>query len=182
MQGGDAVPTNEPPDVAIITLPPDRWREYRDLRLAALRTDPIAFGETLDRAQAHPDTVWRDRLAETDRLLRFAERDGLLVVLAAAIPADDEPGVALIVSVFVEPSARGRGVARKLVGTLLKELGGRGDVSIARLFVNDTNTAAIAVYASLGFVAVGVACDCIRPEGRSYDELIMERPLRPDLA
>ncbi len=168
-----------PTDIAIVTLPPDRWDAYRDLRLAALRTDPIAFGETLDRALAHPDALWRDRLADGDRLLRFAERDGRLVGLAGAIPDDDRPGVALIVSVFVEPSARGRGVARRLVSTLLEELADRDDVLTARLFVNDTNAAAITVYASLGFAVVGVEPDGIQHAGRSYDELIMERPVLP---
>lgn len=168
----------EQTDIAVVPLPPERWEEYRALRLAALRTDPIAFGETLERALAHPDTLWRDRLTDTERLLRFAERGGRLVGLAGAIPDDDQAGVGLIVSVFVEPSARGQGIARRLVGTLLKELAGRGDVSTARLYVNDTNAAAIAVYAWLGFAVVGIERNGIQHEGRSYDELIMERSVR----
>jgi len=138
-------PDQTPDDIAIVTLPPDRWAEYRDLRLTALRTDPIAFGETLERALAHPDSLWSDRLGDGERLLRFAERDGRLVGLAGAIPDDDRPGVALIVSVFVEPSARGRGVARRLVSALLDEIAGWDHVTVARLFVNDTNAVAIAV-------------------------------------
>jgi hypothetical protein len=46
-----------PNEVRVIELPPDRWREYRALRLAALRSDPIAFGSTYEESIAYPDEL-----------------------------------------------------------------------------------------------------------------------------
>lgn len=165
--------------IAIVTLPPERWEEYRDLRLEALLTAPSAFGETYDRAVQRTPEEWRARLVDPTVLLRFAEADGRLVGLAGAIQVDGEPGVALVISVDVTASARGRGVARRLVGRLIDGVAERWEAVVVRLFVNDTNAPAITVYRSLGFAEVGVERDAIHHNGRSYDELIMERPVGP---
>ncbi|MGP8071953.1 MAG: GNAT family N-acetyltransferase [Thermoplasmata archaeon] len=57
----------------------------------------------------------------------------------------------LLVSVFVDPSAHGRGIGRALVVSSLRVLGERGE-SVIALNVTEGNRRAIALYARLGFV------------------------------
>lgn len=173
-------PTSDrtPDDIAIVTLSPDRWEEYRDLRLAALRAEPTAFGEPYDRAALHTPELWRSRLSGEDNWLVFAEQAGRLVGLAGAFLPPDAPGVALVVSVYVDASVRGRGVGRRMLSSLIERVAAFSEAVTLRLWVNDTNAPAIALYASLGFTVVGVERDGIQHEGRSYDELIRARPLR----
>lgn len=164
-------------EIAIVTLPPERWQEYRDLRLTALRTDPIAFGETLERADAYPDSTWRERLEGTSNWLVFAGRDGRLIGLAGAFLPPEQPGIAHIVSVYVDAAFRGQGIGRRMLTALVEDISASGDASVIRLHVNDTNAPAIALYASLGFAVVGTERDALQHDGVSYDELIMERRL-----
>ena len=172
------MPPPSPEDVAIITLPLDRWQEYRDLRLAALAAEPTAFSEPYDRAAQRSPTEWQERLASTSSWLVFAERAGRLVALAGAFPSPGEPGVVTIVSVYVDASFRGLGIGRKLLSSLIERITAGGDASLLRLHVNDTNASAIALYESLGFAMVGIERDVLQHDGVSYDELVMERTIR----
>ena len=167
---------SETPEIAIITLPVDRWEECRDLRLAALKAEPTAFGEPYARAALRTPDEWRERLASASSWLVFAEQGARLVGLAGAFVDAGEPGAVNIVSVYVDPSVRGRGVGRALLTALIDRVAEASHPARFRLRVNDTNAPAIALYRSLGFMAVGIERDALQHDGVSYDELIMERP------
>jgi ribosomal protein S18 acetylase RimI-like enzyme len=165
-----------PNEVRVIELPPDRWCEYRALRLAALRSDPIAFGSTYEESIAYPDELWQRRLTNTAGIMLFAERAGLLIGTAAALlGVDGEPEVAQIVGVFVEQVCRRHGAGRLLLDELLVRLAARPEIARVRLDVTETQAPAIALYRSLGFEVVGRRAGKIRRGERSYDELAMER-------
>jgi hypothetical protein len=42
-------------NIEIITLKPEEWKQYRDLRLRALKEEPQAFGSTYEDISKHPD-------------------------------------------------------------------------------------------------------------------------------
>lgn len=44
-------------DIQIIKLPPERWNEYKTLRLRALQDDPQAFGSSYAKEVAYPDDI-----------------------------------------------------------------------------------------------------------------------------
>lgn len=176
-QEGDRLSPIEPSDIAIVTLPPERWEEYRDLRLAALRAEPIAFSEPYERAAGRTPEEWRRRLADPANWVVFAERGDTLVGLAAAYVIPDEPAAVHVVSVYVDASVRQRGVGRLILSALIERIATSSDAVTLRLGVLDTNAAAIALYASLGFAVVGEQRDIVHHTGRAYDELIMERPV-----
>jgi ribosomal protein S18 acetylase RimI-like enzyme len=163
-------------NVEIVELPVDRWREYRELRLAALRSDPIAFGSTYAQSVEYPEEFWRSRLDNPPNFILFAERDGRLVGTAAAIVGGEgDAAGAQIVGVFVLRGYRGQGIARRLMDWLLARLAERSEIERIRLDVTETQAPAIALYQSLGFVVVGRLQGEIRRGDRSYDELVMER-------
>jgi ribosomal protein S18 acetylase RimI-like enzyme len=86
-----------------------------------------------------------------------------------------EPATALFVGVFVAPEHRRRGIGRRLLASLLGRLAERGGIETIRLNVTETQAAAIVLYRSLGFQAVGRLEGEIRRGDVVYDELVMER-------
>ncbi len=161
----------------IVRLPPDRWRDYKRLRLEALQQVPQAFESTYAEYRTRPDAYWQERLRRVaegrDNWLLFAREGSQLVSMAGAYL---HGGAAEVISVYVSPAARRRGVARALLTALLGELGEDKTIQRARLTVSGTQTTALALYRSLGFRAVGRQ-HLRLGDGREHDELVMEKAL-----
>lgn len=135
----------------------DDHAALRALRLRALAGEPSAFGSTLDREEAFPEEIWKDRL-RPDAHPSFGGFDeaGALVGLAVGIPDAADASVAHLVGMWVDPMARGGGLAAELVGLVIDWAAGRS-CRVVRLHVTDGNTRAEALYARLGFVRAGHA-------------------------
>ncbi len=130
---------------------------YRDVRLRALRDDPSAFGSTYAVEAPLTDSDWRVRAAgwDGDRSVCYLALDGTLACGLAGGHLDAErPGVAHLVSVWVDPAHRGRGVAQRLVGAVVAWARGQG-VRRLYLLVTTGNEAATGLYRRLGFVPTG---------------------------
>ncbi|MER7412346.1 GNAT family N-acetyltransferase [Streptomyces cacaoi] len=142
---------------------------YRELRLNALADAPRAFGSTYAREAAFTAEQWRERLAARSTLL--AEADGKPCGLAAVIP--EGPGRSELVSMWVAPDARGRGIGGHLVRAALELADARG-VPEVRLWVVECNPAAERLYTRHGFAFTGE----VQPvrEGEPTREYAMLRP------
>ncbi|HEU5430509.1 MAG TPA: GNAT family N-acetyltransferase [Thermomicrobiales bacterium] len=156
-------------------MAPKRWREYRRLRLEALRSDPDAFSSTYVETERFPDDFWRRRLADPDVIFRFAERAGRLVGMAGAL-CDQNP--VTIVSVYVAPAERGTGLGKRLLTAVLGAIAARPGLDAVRLWVSETQPAAIALYGALGFLPVDREIAAVVTVNGVYDELIMAKRLR----
>jgi ribosomal protein S18 acetylase RimI-like enzyme len=132
----------------------DDWQLWRRLRLAALAEAPRAFGSRLADWQGENDREerWRARLdiAESHNLV--AVLDGEPVGMASGLPGSD--GTVELISMWVAPSARGRGVADALVREVERWARASG-ARVLRLDVAEDNAAAQAVYARHGFALTG---------------------------
>ncbi len=129
----------------------DDWREWRDLRFAALKDAPEAFATTLAESQARGDEYWKRSVGPRSGSL-IAERDGRAVGMAKLLFAD---GRAEIAGMWVEPGARGGGVGRALVEEALARARRRG-VLDCWLHVVESNAAAAALYRRCGFARDGL--------------------------
>jgi ribosomal protein S18 acetylase RimI-like enzyme len=127
------------------------WATFRDVRLAALRDAPEAFGSTAADAEKLEKAEWRRRLEQ--RAVFVAEIAGQPVGLAAGIGAD-QPGEAELISMWVAPAWRGHGIAQRLVDAVLAWAVGNGFRSV-RLSVAMGNAAAERLYGRRGFVPTG---------------------------
>jgi GNAT superfamily N-acetyltransferase len=111
--------------IKIVTLKPEEWQEYRDLRLRALKEDPQAYGSTYEENAKHPDEYWRKRLEDTlntnTQWLVFAKLDDVLVGMVGAF-AEKEPDNAHVIAVYVTPEARGKGISKLLMQELLAKI------------------------------------------------------------
>ncbi|CAB4929470.1 unannotated protein [freshwater metagenome] len=148
------------PDLALVRLTADDWREFRDVRLASLADAPGAFGSR------HADWVdateerWRARLTDVP-LTVVARESGCPVGVVSGVPADDHVD---LISMWVAPDHRGTGLAGRLVGEVVawaaaQELD-------TELMVREDNAPAIAAYERAGFADLGVPDDWPADEPR----------------
>jgi GNAT superfamily N-acetyltransferase len=133
----------------------------RILRLHALAAAPMAFGSTLAREEAFTDEVWRERARHgatgADRVTYVAEDGNRWIGLVTGIKeTSDDPCQArfVLVSMFVEPGARRRGVGTGLVEAVT---GWAREQGAARMYlgVTLTNWPAIQLYRRCGFRPTG---------------------------
>jgi GNAT superfamily N-acetyltransferase len=139
--------------VAVRAPRPDEWELWKELRLRALRDTPLAFLETIERAEAHPDAVWISRVAPSevrDAVVAVAD-DGTWVGQMVLLR---DPPPPTLVGVFVDPRHRGDGTARLLLEALVGRARATG-ASAMRLQVGETNDRARRFYERMGFVATG---------------------------
>lgn len=130
----------------------DEWRRWRALRLAALAEAPEAFDSTYDDWARAEEARWHARLAGA-RWNLVAELDGDAAGMASVVAAD-EPDVFELVSMWVAPFARGRGVGDALVRAACERSRGGGARAL-ELDVGIANARAAALYARGGFALVG---------------------------
>src|SRR5215468_326858 len=95
----------------------DESGPLRALRLHALADAPMAFGSTLAREEAFTDEIWRERARHSavgeDRVTYVAEDADQWIGLVTGMKETSEDARQVrfeLHSMFVAPSARGRGV------------------------------------------------------------------------
>ena len=146
--------------VVVRRVRPDEVAEFKAIRLRALADSPNAFATTLAEAEAMPESNW------VHRVTRGAAGEESLVLVAVdriteewlgmtgSYFEDGEPEIANVVSVWVAPEARRRGVGRRLQAAAQAWAVFRG-AREQRLWVTDTNEAARALYLAEGFTLTG---------------------------
>lgn len=98
----------------ITRLPQERWREYRELRLAALKTDPEAFSSSYEEEAKFSVGKWKERMKGV--VFALAEGEPIGMVGYAFKDKAKTSHIAHVYSVYVAPEHRGKGVG----GALLK--------------------------------------------------------------
>ncbi|MDQ2665915.1 MAG: GNAT family N-acetyltransferase [Gemmatimonadota bacterium] len=135
------------------------WEMYRQLRLAALREAPDAFGSTLAREQAFTEEEWITRLAEAsvselDQPL-VAEDDGRAVGLCWVRIDPNDSSTAALYQVWVHPDARRRGVGEGLLQAAMRWAHAAGARTMM-LTVSLGRNSAVQLYKRAGFIDVGM--------------------------
>ena len=128
-------------------------QRLRAIRLRALADAPEAFASTLADGEARDPAAWD---AQIEVLPTFVWREGdadLGMVRGAPHDGDSEAGY--LISMWLAPEARGRGVGAELVREVIAWARGRGLRRLV-LDVGVHNAAARRLYELMGFVATGV--------------------------
>jgi GNAT superfamily N-acetyltransferase len=150
-------------------LTPAAWRDYRAIRLAALAEAPYAFGSTLAEERRLREPDWRARL--TDRAQFVVRHRGEAVGTIGGVVEDG----AELVSLWVHPAWRGRGVGDLLVQAVLDWAREQGHPEV-RLWVSADNAPAERLYARHGFVRTGES-QPVTPGDPTRREFAMARAL-----
>jgi GNAT superfamily N-acetyltransferase len=130
------------------------WRALRDIRLEALREAPDAFGSTFAREAAFGEADWQRRISSGGNFL------GYLPEASASEPAGliggyhEDPDAVELVSMYVRPLARGRGMGEALIATVIDWATARNAASV-HLWVTETNKPARLLYERCGFSLTG---------------------------
>ena len=152
----------------------DDWQALRDIRLAALRDAPYAFGSTYEREAAFAEADWLRRIASGGTFLAY------LPEVSASDPAGlaggypESPDTVELVSMYVPPRARGRGVGEALVAAVIDWARARNVTSVD-LWVTETNKRARLLYERLGFTLTGDRQPL--PSNPALSEIAMTYPL-----
>ena len=145
----------------------------RRVRLAALADAPSAFGSTYAAEADRPDAEWAQRAsagsAGSERATFFAYLDDGVVGLVGGYRVEPSSATVELVSMWVAPHARRRGVGAALVDAVIRWATETQATSIA-LWVTCGNAAAEALYGSKSFVGTGA----VLPSDASRDEARME--------
>jgi GNAT superfamily N-acetyltransferase len=150
------------------------WQGLRDIRLEALRDAPAAFGSTYEREILRPEAHWRDRIARGGTFLAFVREVSAAEPAGLAGGYQEDPVTVELVSMYVRPRARGRGVGEALVATVIDWAGARNAASV-HLWVTETNVHARALYERCGFALTGERQSL--PSDPSIGEVAMSRAL-----
>ena len=155
---------------------PDERETLQQIRLAALKDSPDAYGRTFEEESAYPDAMWDERTtsgaSSEERATFFAEIDGEPVGMAGY--GRDEDGTYALYAMWVRPDVRRSGAARALVQAVLDRAGRDGARTI-KLSVTEGNDAAFRLYESCGFTDTGIR-ESLR-DGSPLSVIVMERAL-----
>ena len=153
----------------------DDWQAMREIRLLALRDAPDAFGSSYARDAAFEPAEWQRRATRDGSFFAFLPDVGHVAPAGLAGGYEEEPGVVELISMFVRPQARGRGVGEALVHAVAAWARKRNAISV-HLWVTETNKPALRLYERCGFTVTPEHQSL--PSNPALGEVGMTRPLR----
>lgn len=145
--------------IGVRELESDDWRLWRCLRQLALAEAPAAFGSALADWTGAGDIEerWRARLEDVPVNLVITFDGAPAGMVSVAAP--DTDGMVELISMWVAPEARGRGVGDEAVRQAIVWATRRFPNCGMRLSVKAGNRHAVGLYQRHGFVDVGPSPD-----------------------
>lgn len=146
-------------EVTVRVLAEDDWETYRQMRLGALKDSPQAFVSTHEEELAYDEDFWRLRMRRSTRLLAVLDDQPLGILSlgdALPLPSEDDNEIPVdqrvgeLFGMWVDPQARGTGVAWRLVDAAAVEARSQRRTHLM-LWVSVDNGRAVAFYSSYGF-------------------------------
>ncbi len=159
--------------IEIKKLPPERWQEYRKLRLEALQADPIAFGSSYEEEVSRPEEFWRNRIGS---MLFAVENDKPVGMVRYAFETRAKnKHIAGIYALYVNQEFRNRGIGKRLMDGVISLITENKDIRKIRLAVTPDQIYAVKLYEACGFKRAGIFKDELCIDGRYYDEVPIEK-------
>ena len=155
---------------------------FRALRLEALRTDPDSFMMTVEEERAIPKLMVEQLLDHpgTANFFLGAAEDGALVGMVGILTASQRKRrhVSEVLSLYVRPAYRAKGIGRQLMQTAIRRVFSSPDIQRIKLQVVAGNRHALMLYQNLGFVQTGVEPNAYNDGARGYDliDMNLNRP------
>lgn len=128
----------------------DDWQRLRDIRLTALRDAPDAFASTYAEQVGFGEAHWRDWIARGGAFLAYVPEVNASEPAGLIGGYPEGPDTVELISMFVRPQARGRGVGEALVAAVIDWARARNATSV-HLWVTETNKHARILYERCGF-------------------------------
>lgn len=168
--------------INIQRIPPSQWKEYKKLRLQALKNNPQAFSSPYNKEKTYSDKEWQQKLKDvgngTDWILFAKNSNDKLIGMIGGYR--DNNGMknhsAEIWGVYVDPKMRGKGVAKLLIAGILNEFKNDQDINSVVLGVNADQISAKKLYESFGFITKRIKVH-LMGDGKEHTLLNMQKSL-----
>lgn len=131
----------------------DDWSTVRRIRLAALVESPDWFWDTYDEEVDKPESWWRQFIEAGSWFIAY-ERDRPVGMAAAIRDPDLEESDRQLISMWVTPETRNRGIGAGLVDAV-KTWARASGVTELQLEVTENNQSAWRLYERCGFERTG---------------------------
>ncbi len=125
----------------------------KQIRLRSLLDAPDAFGSTHEEVAARPPESWTQQIDDLTTFLAVIAGNDVGIVRGCR--DDDNPKRMWLISMWVDPAARGNGVGDALVKTLI-DWAKTSDATEMVLEVGGHNAPARGLYLRMGFEETGV--------------------------
>lgn len=155
-------------------MPETEWKACRDLRLEALKEEPLAFGSSFEEEILFTQVEWQSRIHNAFFAFGTERLAGMIVYVCQSNMKAQH--IANIYGLYVKKSFRGQGISSQLLEHTLAVLKSTF-IKKVRLTVNPVQSAAHRLYNKYNFKEVGVLKNELFFEGKYYDEVIMELQL-----
>ena len=159
--------------VEIKKLSADRWKDYRSLRLEALKNDPTAFGSSYGEEMKLSEKEWKRRMKNT--LFALSDNKPIGMIVYVFQKKAKIKHIANIFGVYVKREFRNRGIGKNLIESALLLIKENRNIIKINLNVNPRQKSALKLYKKYGFKTIGTLKKDLYINGRFYDELIMEK-------
>lgn len=162
----------------VVQITPERWIEYKELRLKALKDNPLAFDSSPEDEEQLSEEEWKEKLAEENDFKVFIE-DNRRLIAKMEVEWDKRAKVrhiAEVYGVYIDPQYRGKGLGKMLMDAVEK-LAPQHDIKKLWLDVVVTQAPAMGLYRKLGFREIGRTEMSIQVDGAYHDKLLMEKIL-----
>jgi ribosomal protein S18 acetylase RimI-like enzyme len=128
-------------------------RKLKKLRIDALKSDPIAFGEKYEVAANRSSDKWDSWFSERTKgksRIFIVESKGRYIGMCGLIIENDQNPEAYLWGVYIKPNERNKGLGRNLMLAVLEhtEL---MKIPVLAIRVEKDNQKALSFYKSLGF-------------------------------
>ncbi len=159
---------------SVVELTPDKWEEYKTLRLRSRETNPEAWRSSIHTEPEMDESYWREYLEDQNTKMFAVEVAGTAVAMAGLQKQAD--GSFRLKRVYTAPEMRGKGFGKMLLEKVLQEAEGLGAKSIRLGVTGDTEEqrAAMGLYTSLGFTETYTEDDTMG-DGRIHKNIEMEK-------
>ena len=174
-------------EIVVRPLNSDDWEAFRNLRLKALREEPIAYGISVDDEAGKSDEEWKsicsDAFHGNGKWFFVAEHEGKLIGMLGATElfGTHMRHQVEICSAFVEASFRKQGVLTEMYIGLRRRL--EEVPYLEQMIVWVTlyeNQKSKSLFENFGFILAGTLSRTVKFEDKYYDCCWLEAPLKPN--
>jgi ribosomal protein S18 acetylase RimI-like enzyme len=159
------------PDIKLLV--PDDWWLLRQIRLTALQESPESFLAQYDEELTFSQDRWRFEFDRGDWYVGFRQKNAMSMVGCTREKATPQ-SECFIEYLWVDPDARGSGVAFHLLTNIIERLQVAG-VRRAFLWIMDGNDRAERLYSRVGFVSSKIRQPLTARPGRSEELMQYDR-------
>ncbi len=169
-------------DIRLITLDPNEWKAYKQIRLEALKNEPDAFARTYDEERDKKDEVWKERLEEAQNnnkvVLLFVQYNNRIVGMGGLFYTHEHSPLVEIWGIYINKEFRGKGLGKVLITNLITKAKKNKKTKKLKIEVNSANIPAIRLYLRLGFNITETKKKVLHGK---FDEYVMEKELTPTI-